>query len=236
MKTYIEDNLIQLLSLSSDCSQLNAWIKERKYLSPQIVNEQISLMGLTVLRRLLSDIRRAQWFSLIVDEATDVSHKEQTVVCIRWVDEDFSIHEDPLELIHLPKTDAETLTSALKDCLIRFSLPLSQCRGQAYDGASSMSGHLNGLAARITKDVPTAIFVHCFAHCTNLCLQSVARQCVAVRNALDLVMEVSQLIYSPKRSSLFLTLQSQMTPGSKTLKPVSNTVDCSYSSNFSCPW
>ena len=41
-----------------------------------------------------------------------------------------------------------------------------------------------------------------------------------MRDALDLVMEVSQLIlYSPKRSSLFLTLQSQMTPGSKTLKP-----------------
>lgn len=133
-------------------------------------------MGLSVLRRLLCEIRRAQWFSLILDEATDVSHKEQMVVCIRWVDEDFSIHEDPLGLIHLPKTDAGTLTSAFKDCLIRFSLPLSQCRGQAYDGASSMSGHLSGLAARTTKDVPTTIFVHCFAHCTNLCLQSVARQ------------------------------------------------------------
>ena len=41
-----------------------------------------------------------------------------------------------------------------------------------------------------------------------------------MRNALHLVMEVSQLIYSPKRFSLFLTLQSQMTPGSKTLKPL----------------
>lgn len=88
----------------------------------------------------------------------------------------------PLELIHLPKTDAETLTSALKDCLIRFSLRLSQCHGQAYDAASSMSGNLRGLAARITKDVPTVIFVHFFAHCTNLCLQSVARQYVSVRD------------------------------------------------------
>lgn len=65
-------------------------------------------MGLSVLRRLLCDIRIAQWFSFIVDEATDVSHKEQIVICIGWVDKDSSIHEDPLELIHLPKTDAET--------------------------------------------------------------------------------------------------------------------------------
>ena len=84
----IEGNLLQLLSFrSSDCSQLNAWIKERKYLSPQIVNEQISLIGLTVLRRVLSDIHRAQWFSLIVDEETDVSHREQMVVCIRCMKE-----------------------------------------------------------------------------------------------------------------------------------------------------
>ena len=67
----IEGNLVQLLSLRShDCNQLNTWIKESKYLSPQVVNEQISLMGLSVLRRLFCDIRRAQWFSLILDEAT----------------------------------------------------------------------------------------------------------------------------------------------------------------------
>ena len=78
--------------------------------------------------------------------------------------------------------------------------------GQVY----SMSGHLSGLAARITKDVPTAIFVHCFAHCTNLRLQSVARQRVPARDALDLVMKVSQLLlYYPQRSSLFLTLRSK---------------------------
>ena len=53
------------------------------------------------------------------------------VVCIRWVDEDFMVHEDPVELIHLLRTDASTITSALKDCLLRFCLPLEQCRGQA---------------------------------------------------------------------------------------------------------
>ena len=88
-------------------------------------------MGLSLLRKLLSDIRCAEFFSLIADEATDVSNKEQMTVCIRWVDEDFSIHEDAVELIHLPKTDANTLTCSLKDSLIRLCLPISQCRGQA---------------------------------------------------------------------------------------------------------
>ena len=106
-----------------------------------------------------------------------MSNKEQFAVCITWVDKEFTTHKDPVELIHIPRTDAATLTSTLKDCLC---LPISQCHGQAYDGASNMSGHLSGVAAQIEKYVPAALFLHCFAHCTNLCLQAVGRQCVPI--------------------------------------------------------
>ena len=47
-----------------------------------------------------------EWFSLLADEATDISNKEQLVIFIRWVDINFDIHEDPVELIHVPKTDS----------------------------------------------------------------------------------------------------------------------------------
>ena len=72
-----------------------------------------------MLRKLLGEIRSTPWFSVIADEATDVANKEQLVICIRWVDHNFKIHEDPVELINVPKTDAATLTSAIKDSLIR---------------------------------------------------------------------------------------------------------------------
>ena len=68
---------------------------------------------------------------------------------IRWVDKSFEIHETPVELINVPKTDSETLTKVIKDSLLRLSLPIAQCRGQAYDGASNMSGHISGVAARL---------------------------------------------------------------------------------------
>ena len=67
-----------------------------------------------------------------------------------------------------------------------------------------MTGHLNGVAAQIKKDVSAALFLHCFAHCTNLCLQSIGRQCAPLRHALDLVMGISRLIcYSPKWTTLY---------------------------------
>ena len=81
----------------------------------------------------------------------------------------------------------------------------------------------NGVAACIQKDEPSAIYVHCLAHCINLCLQTVGRQVAPVRNSLELVREVSQLIrFSPKRLSLFEAMQSQLSHSSPSpsLKPL----------------
>ena len=105
-------------------------------------------------------IRNAEFYSIIADEASDVSHKEQLVVCIRWVDNDFETHEDPIEHIKLMQT---LLTTCIKDCLVRCCLPISQCRGQAYDGASNMSGYLSGVPAQIQTDTPSALYVHYLA-------------------------------------------------------------------------
>ena len=72
----VEGNLTQLLLLrAKDCSGLK-----------QHVNEMITLMSNRVLRKLLFEIREAEIFSLIADEATDVAHKEQLCLtggCLR---------------------------------------------------------------------------------------------------------------------------------------------------------
>jgi len=34
------------------------------------------------------------WFSLIVDETTDISVKEQVSICLRYVSKTFQVHED----------------------------------------------------------------------------------------------------------------------------------------------
>ena len=94
-----EGNLFQLLLLrKEECPELQQWIESKKYLSSDIINEMIGMMAHCVLRALLHDIREAVRYSLIADEATDISHKEQLCITIRWVDKDFNINEDTLEL------------------------------------------------------------------------------------------------------------------------------------------
>ena len=37
-------------------------------------------------------IRKAGCYSIIADETADVSHQEQLIVYIRWIDDEFEIH------------------------------------------------------------------------------------------------------------------------------------------------
>ena len=171
-----EGNLVQLLELrSNDCPDLQLWLKNHHSLSHNIVNELITLMGTSLLRQLLKRIREAVWFSVMADETRDISNHEQLAICIRWVDRCYEVHEDLIGMVHVESTTSNSLTAAIKDVLICCVLPLHQCRGQAYDGAANMMGHLTGVAKQLLSEEPAAIPVHCLAHSSNLCLQDVAK-------------------------------------------------------------
>ena len=86
------------------------------------------------------------------------------------------------------------LSGAIKDVLICCNIDLHNCRGQGYDGASNMSGPFSGVAARLRQEEPRAHFVHCAAHCLNLCLQECAQCSLAIRDALSLTKEIYNLI------------------------------------------
>ena len=110
----------QLLSVwSKDSPAIRAWIKEGKYLSHDMVNEIITLMGLNVLRQLLAKIKSCDpfWYAIMVDEATDVSGNEQCNLSIRHVDNSYVVSEDAIVLYSLPNTTAETLAMVVKDIL-----------------------------------------------------------------------------------------------------------------------
>ncbi len=78
----LDSNLYKLLLLrAEDCPEMKTWIYRRKeYTSPEIVNEILALMGNTVLRSIVSDIQSSSWFSIIADEATDISRNETNVI------------------------------------------------------------------------------------------------------------------------------------------------------------
>ena len=68
-------------------------------------------------------------------------------------------------------TDSATLCTIIQDVVLQVNLQqLTQCRGQAYNGAANMAGHLNGLAVCLQSEEHRMLYVHCMTHCLNLCL------------------------------------------------------------------
>ncbi len=117
------NNLYQSLLLQAKSSpEMIPWLKQR-----EIVNGIITIMTQSVLRTILAEINATLWFSIIADEAVDISNEEQMSVSIRWVDHDYSIREALIGLVQLPDTKAATIFCLLK------SIPISKCRGQAFE-------------------------------------------------------------------------------------------------------
>ena len=140
---------------------------------------------------------------------------------IRYVDDHYVVHEDTVGLFNTPNISAQTLSEALKDILVRCNLPLSMCRGQAYDGAAAMQGKRKGLATLIRKECPAAVSVHCFEHCLNLCLQDASRNIPLIRDSFDVVREREKLkLWSPKRKHLFSTQMKSHTTENDSSNPV----------------
>ena len=83
-----EGNLYQLLKCrAQEDPELQSWLKEGKYQSPETINEQIQLFAHTLLRELLAKIRQAKFYSIIADETRDISGAEQLAISFRWVDD-----------------------------------------------------------------------------------------------------------------------------------------------------
>ena len=211
-----EGNLYQLLLLeaSGDC-KMKAWLEKREYISPDIINEMIKLMGTAIRNEILAEIKGSRRYAVIADEATDISHTEQISLSIRWVNDTYQIYEDTLALSDLSDTKALTIFKEIKDILAQCVLPLSQCRGQAYDGASNMSDIRNGVQALFKQEENKALYVHCLAHNLNLCLQDASRKCKILRNTMDFIHDLVQLIkFSPKRLTVFEKFRKEITVSS----------------------
>ena len=121
--------------------------------------------------KICSEVRDSGFFSVLVDETKDISRQEQLAIVLRYVSlPTASIHEHFLTYVIAENLDAESLTKYILDAFNEYKLDVSCLVSQGYDGASVMSGKISGVQARIKEIAPSALYIHCNAHCLNLCL------------------------------------------------------------------
>ena len=213
----IDSNFIQLLKLCGlDDPRIETWLskKTNKYTSNNAQNEILRIMALNILRRIAAELKQSRFFCMS-DECTDASNREQLVICIRWVDSNLEPHEEFKGMYKLDNIQADTIVAAIKDVLIRLNLPMSKCRGQCYDGASTMKGAKSGVTTQLLKDEPRALYLHCYGHALNLAVGDTVKKCKLLKDTLDTTFEVSKLVkFSPKKDVQFEKLKADLAPNS----------------------
>ena len=145
-----------------------------KLTSPDIQKDVVNVAAFESINVIIRDLGDSL-FSILNNEACDISINEQMVIVIRYVDKRSQLIERFIGIEHVANTIALSLKQAMENLFSRLGLSISRLWGQGYDGASNMQGEFNGLKTLILKENPCAYYVHCFAHKLQLALVTVQR-------------------------------------------------------------
>ena len=136
-------DLIQLESPTFE-EKLSSLPKNANYLGKDSQNELLQSAASVIKDQICSEVKRAPCFSVIADEALDVSRTEQMSICVRYLNEG-EVCERFLQFVDTHSFDAASLSNEIARCLTDNGFDLSKCVALCYDGASVMSGRHAGV-------------------------------------------------------------------------------------------
>ncbi|KAL4131214.1 hypothetical protein QTP88_008555 [Uroleucon formosanum] len=140
-------------------------------MSKSIQNDLISCISEFLINQIKNEIKQCKFYSIQIDDTTDISQKTQCSIIIRYVTDKSELVERFLGFHNVSEDrTAQGLFNLVNSVLHEFDIE-NKLVGQCYDGACVMSGHLTGLQARVKEVAPNALFTHCLAHRLNLVLQ-----------------------------------------------------------------
>lgn len=121
---------------------------------------------------LRTDIEKCIFFSLQLDESTDLSDTSQLAITIKMVFNDFSTKEEFLKVLPMKeRTRGQDIFDVVKKYLVDIKIPFKKLSSITTDGAPAMTGKNVGFIALCKQDpeFPTFISYHCIIHQQNLC-------------------------------------------------------------------
>ncbi|XP_042432588.1 zinc finger MYM-type protein 1-like [Zingiber officinale] len=148
--------------------------KNAQYIAPEIQKDILHIMANRV-RQMVREEVGDKFFCILVDEARDISKREQMAIILRFVNNHGILTERYFAIKSVSDTTSLNLKKEISNVLVHHDLQVKKLRGQGYDGASNMRGAWNGLQTLFLRDCPYAYYVHCFAHRLQLTLVSAAK-------------------------------------------------------------
>ena len=189
-----------------------------KYTSPEVQNEILEIISNQIQHAVVTRCNESSCFSLIVDESTDRSKREQMSLNVRFVEKNnglTEVHEEFLGFYRAKSTTGEAIFNLIIETTNDLGMDLTKLRGQTYDGASNMKGQHKGVQARMWQLQPKALYTHCRAHVLNLVVVHNCKEPI-VRTLMDTVQKVSfSFNYSAKKLDRYQACLEEADPNIK---------------------
>ena len=137
--------------------------------------EAVSLSRRTVTRRIFDIqshvegklkgiINDCKYFSLALDESTDVTDVSQLLIFTRTIDSSFEVHEELLKLVSLHNTTKGTDIFDAVNTVVVDHGGFSKLSAVVTDGAPSMQGRRTGFVGLLRENGVNCPALHCIIH------------------------------------------------------------------------
>jgi hypothetical protein len=183
------------------------------YIGKSIQNELIACCGEEIRDTILERVRKAEYYTVIFDETTDISNLSQMSLCLAYVHNDCR-HEDFISFVDVfdscfdgsekePVAGGNVLGQLVVTVIEKLGLDLNKWIGTGTDGCAVMASDKVGAVAEIKKFAKNAIRYPCFNHALNLSVSKTSTV-PSIRNSISTVKEIiAFLTSSAKRHHVF---------------------------------
>ena len=173
---FIKDCIVNAVSVV--CPEVKSKV-EAISLSRRTIVCRIDAIAVNIQEQLLTASGGFQWFSIALDESTDIRDTAQLLIYLRGIDKNFEITEELISM-ESPKDSVtgKDLYHSVINSPIRSGLSLDKLASITTDGAPSLTGKHSGLVKlmndKIKEDFPlhNALSCHCIIHQESLCKSS----------------------------------------------------------------
>jgi len=153
-------------------------------LSAKTTVRRIEDIGRDIESQFKENAKHFKWYSLTLDESTDITDTAQLLMFIRGVNNDFEVTEELAAMNSLHgRTTGEDIFKEVEETLIRYNLHWNQLKCVTTDGAKNISGRGKGLVGHIFKACEESkcskpMVIHCIIHQQALCGRYLNLLCV----------------------------------------------------------
>lgn len=155
-------NYIDLVMYTANIDQsMKSFLESNKLFkgtSMSIQNDLLTSIESTVMDHLKHEIQLVDFVSIQVDEASDICSKEYVSIVMRYALQDGPV-ERFLGFFNIRQRNAEGIFQIIKEALDSYECDYRKIVSITCDGASVMSGSVNGVAMKM-KELNSSIFLY----------------------------------------------------------------------------